>query len=280
MSSNGFPAMALALFLAGGSSADDAGTETQEDPIVHAPGTEVGFHRKCADAERYRVQAYAVLESSDDRARALAHIHARRDPVRREEIFVGMNLVAMQLEAGPDWSDTPYSIRLNACSSARQIEGPDHTEYDANPEPGLGERRTFRTDAHGSMAWLDFVEPTEPEGRTDRSYNWSPPLETTAGELGIDESDRRVQLGLTLTHGATGAQIRLTGPALWVPDRIWYLTPPEPRRLGFFGMLNPFDEGSVWAALSNASRHGRCIDERRYAKLWFRKVSPASEESS
>ena len=36
---------------------------------------------------------------------------------------------------------------------------------------------------------------------------------------------------------------------------------------------NPIDKGSVWAALGNAARYGHCIDERRYAKRWFREIS-------
>lgn len=282
MTRNGFFAVSLALVLASGSSGDDALPDTgAQDPIVQAAGTEVGFHRQCADADPYRVQAYASLQSQDGRARALARFYARRDAVRREEVFVGMNLVAMELEAGPKWGDTPFAMRLDASSSRGQVTGPDYTKYSTNPAPGMGEQRMFRTDGQGWMAWLDFVEPTEPEGKTERAYNWSPELEATATELGLDESERRVLLGLTFTHGETGAEIRLTGPALRVPDRLWNEIPPEPRMLGLFGMLNPFDEGSVWSWLSNAARYGHCVNERRYAKHWFRTTSSTgSAESS
>ena len=270
MSPNGFFAVAMVLALTSELSADDA---EAKDSIVHEAGTEVGFHRECADAEPFRVQAYASLRSDDGRGRALARLYARRDPVRREEVFVGMDLVAMEVEAGRDWGDAPYAVRLDARSGIRQVMGPDYTTYSANPAPGMGEERTFRTDGDGRTAWLDFVEPTEPEGKTDRSHNWSPSLEATATELGLDESDRRVRLGLTLANGETDDEIRLTGPALWIPDRVWNQVPPKPRTLGLFGMLNPFDEGSVWAWLSNAARYGHCVDERRYAKRWFRQSS-------
>ncbi|MDE0053755.1 MAG: hypothetical protein OXT64_05790 [Gammaproteobacteria bacterium] len=264
--------------LAGGSSADDANPDAAEshEPIVHEAGTVVEFHRKCADAEPYRVEAYAALHSEGDRARALATIYARRDAVRREEVFLGMRIVALQLQAGPEWANAPYAIHLTAQASERQVTGPDHPTYSANPEPGMGEQRAFRADNDGRMAWLDFVEPTEPERETNRAYNWSPMLETTATELGLDESDRRVLLGLTLTHGETGEEIPLTGPALRVPDRVWHQVPPKPRRLGLLATLNPFDKGSVWAALGNAARYGHCIDERRYAKRWFRDI-PSTE---
>ena len=281
MTRNGFFAVSLALALASGSSGDNALPDAEvRESIVHKAGTEVGFHRQCADADPYRVQAYASLQSEDGRARALARFYARRDAVRREEIFVGMSLVAMELEAGPEWGDTPYAIRLHASSSTAQVTGHDYTEYSANPAPGMGEQRMFRTDARGSMAWLDFVEPTEPDRKTDRAYNWSPELEATATKLGLHDSDRRVLLGLTLTHGETSAEIRLTGPALWVPDRLWNEIPPEPRTLGLFGMLNPFDEGSVWSWLSNAARYGHCVNERRYAKHWFSETSSADHAES
>ncbi len=265
----------LVLVLTCGSSAEDANPDTAraQDPIVHEAGTVVEFHRKCADAEPYQVAAYAALRSEDDRARALATIYVRRDAVRREEVFVGMRLVALELQAGPEWADAPFAIHLAAKSSASQVTGPGHTTYSANPEPGTGEERAFRADIDGRMEWLDFVEPTDPERETDRAYNWSPMLEATATDLGLNESDRRVALGLTLTHGETGDEIRMTGPALRVPDRVWHQVPPKPRRLGLLATLNPFDKGSVWAALGNAARYGHCVDERRYAKRWFREIS-------
>ena len=267
--------LALVPVLAGGSSAEDANPHAAklQDSIVHEAGTVVEFHRKCADAEPYRVEAYAALHSEGDRARALATFYARRDAVRREAIFLGMRLVALELHAGQEWADAPYAIHLTAEASGRQVTGPGYTTYSANPEPGIGEQRLFRTDNDGRMAWLDFVEPTEPERQTDRAYNLSPMLETTATELGLNESDRRVALGLILSHGETGDEIRMTGPALRVPDRVWHQVPPKPRRLGLLATLNPFDKGSVWAALGNAARYGHCIDERRYAKRWFRQTT-------
>ena len=54
MSPNGFFAVAMVLAVTSELSADDA---EAKDSIVDEAGTEVGFHRKFADAERYRVQA-------------------------------------------------------------------------------------------------------------------------------------------------------------------------------------------------------------------------------
>ncbi len=89
----------------------------------------------------------------------------------------------MKVAAGSEWGDTSFAIRLDAGSSGREVKGPDYTEYSANPAPGIGEQRTFRTGGDGRMAWLDFVEPTEPEGKTDRSYNWPPSLEASRRDL-------------------------------------------------------------------------------------------------
>ena len=268
--SRSFP-VALAVVLAGCATATDVPPRAAEpqNPIVHEAGTEIGFHRKCADAEPFWAQAYGAFRSGDGRVRALANLHARRDPVRLTEVVVGMRLVAMQVDAGPEWADAPLALRMDARSQGRRIVGADHAEYSANPAPGTGERRSFRTDARGRMAWLDFIEPTEPEGKTDRAYNWSPSMEVSATELGLTEPERRVLLDLTLTHRDTGDEIRLTGPSLRVPDRIWNETPPKPRVLGLVATLNPFDRGSVWAWLANSARYRHCIEERRAAKRWF-----------
>ncbi len=266
-----FVAVALAMALGGLALASSGEPEASEpeEPIVHEPGNEVRFERDCSDAEPYRVQAYAALRSEDGRARALVNLYARRDAVRLDEVFVGMRLVAMAIDAGPKWAAAPFSIYMSARSTDRMILGADHARFDANPAPGDGERRAFRTDGGGRMAWLDFVEPTEPEGETDRSYNWSPDLEVTATELGLADHDRSATLDLTVAHAQTDAEIRLAGPALWVPEKIWSQKPDKPKALGLFGMLNPFEKGSVWRWLAHGTRYGHCIDERRQAKRWF-----------
>ena len=266
-----FVAVALAMALGGLALASSGEPEASEpeEPIVHEPGNDVRFERDCSDAEPYRVQAYAALRSEDGRARALVNLYARRDAVRLDEAFVGMRLVAMAIDAGPKWAAAPVSIYMSARSTDQMIHGAEHARYSANPTPGDGERRAFRTDGSGRMVWLDFVEPTEPEGETDRSHNWSPDLEVTATELGLTDHDRSATLDLTVAHAQTDAEIRLAGPALWVPEKIWSQKPDKPKALGLFGMLNPFEKGSVWRWLAHRTRYGHCIDERRHAKRWF-----------
>ena len=263
--------VAFAMASAGGTFASGAGPDAvkADEPIVYEPRNEIRFERYCSDAEPYRVQAYAALRSGDGRARALVNLYARRDAVRLDEVFVGMRLVAMAIDAGPKWAAAPFSIYMSARSSDQMIHGAEHARYSANPTPGDGERRAFRTDGSGRMVWLDFVEPTEPEGETDRSHNWSPELEVTATELGLTDQDRSATLNLTAAHAQTDAEIRLAGPALWIPERIWSQKPDKPKALGLFGMLNPFEKGSVWRWLAHRTRYGHCIDERRHAKRWF-----------
>ena len=262
-------AVTLAVVLVGGSSAGGAAPAV-EDPVVSTPGNEVAFRRDCADAEPYQVRAYAALRSEGGRAQALARVLAWRHAVQRDEVFVSLELVALELDAGSEWADAPFAMRMDASAgTGRRIVGTDYTEYGANTEPGVGEVRAFRADAAGRMAWLDFVEPTERGTLFDRLHNHAPDMRVSGTELGLSDSERRVSLGLTLTHGRSGEEIRLAGPAVRVPDRIWRATPPEPRAMGFLATINPFDEASVWAWLGNSVRYRHCVEERREAKRWF-----------
>ena len=270
MSRDCYLALALWVTLAGGSAAGEARPDAgQGEPIVHETGSEIGFHRKCADVERYQVWAYGALRSEDGRARALASFYARRHAVQLDEVFVGLQLVALRVDAGAAWADAPFALRMDAQSTGRRIAGADHLEYGANPERGVGEAVAFGADVDGQADWLDFVEPAEGEKLLDRRFNHSPVMEVTASELALSDPDRRVTLALTLTNGRTGDEIVLAGPAMQVPDRIWNANPPEPRVLGFFESLNPFDEGSVWRWMAHQARYDHCVEERRHAKRWF-----------
>ncbi|MYE10419.1 MAG: hypothetical protein F4X99_01895 [Gammaproteobacteria bacterium] len=271
MSRNRYLATALLVALTVGSSAAATKLDASEpeEPIVHDAGTEIGFHRECADVERYQVWAFGALRSEGDRARALARLYARRHAVQLDEVFVGLQLVALQVDAGVAWADAPFALRMDAHSTGHRIIGTDHVDYGANPERGVGEILTFGTDVDGRADWLDFIEPAEGEKLFDRRFNHSPQMEVTATELALSDSDRRVTLALTLTHRETGDEIVLTGPAMRVPDRIWNANPPEPRVLGLFQSLNPFDEGSVWRWMAHQARYNHCVDERRHAKRWF-----------
>ena len=271
MSRNRYLAAALLAALTGGSSAAETKLDASvpEEPIVHEAGTEIGFHRKCADVEPYQAWAYGALRSEDGRARALAGFYARRHAVQLDEIFVGLQLVALRVDAGAAWADAPFALRMDAHSTGHRIIGNDHIDHGTNPERGVGEVVAFGADIDGRADWLDFVEPAQGEKLFERCFNHSPQMEVSATELALSDSDRRVTLALTLTHRETGDEIVLTGPALQVPDRIWDANPPEPRVLGFFESLNPFDEGSVWRWMAHQARYNHCVEERRYAKRWF-----------
>ena len=236
---------------------------------VYRASDNIRFERHCANAEAHRVQAYAALASEDGRARALVLAYARHDAVRRDDIFVGLRLVALRVEAGEDGADSHWSMRMEARGTGGGFAGSEHTHYDSNPARGEGERRAFRADAAGTLDWLDF---TEPEGEGDRAlypHNWSPEMETTAARLALSDGAREVTLDLVLTQLDSGESIRLPGPALWIPDRIWHERPPKPKTLGLLAALNPFEEGGVWQWVARGAKYGKCIEERRAAKRRF-----------
>ena len=93
-------------------------------PVVHASDAEIRFGRKCANADPHRVQAHAWFRAAERRALVLGNVYARRDPTRREEVFIGVLLVGMRLDGGPDWADAPFSIRLEAIAGERRWSGP------------------------------------------------------------------------------------------------------------------------------------------------------------
>ena len=67
----------------------------------------------------------------------------------------------------------------------------------------------------------------------------------------------------------TGEVLRLPGPMLWVPDRIWHERAPKPKTLGLLDALNPFEEGGIWQTLARGTKYRACIEERRAAKRRF-----------
>ena len=147
--------------------------------------------------------------------------------------------------------------------------GAEHPAYDANPARGEGERRAFRADASGALDWLDFTEPDDEGDRGIYPHNWSPEMETTAAVLRLSDAHRDVALDLVLTQVHSGESLRLPGPMLWIPDRIWHERASKPKTLGLLAVLNPFEEGGVWQWLARGSKYGGCIEERRAAKRSF-----------
>ena len=103
----------------------------------------------------------------------------------------------------------------------------------------------FRADASGAFDWLNFTEPDDEGDRGTYPHNWSPEMETTVAVLRLSDAHRHVALDLVLTATDTGEAVRLPGPKLWVPDRIWHERAPKPKTLGFFAALNLFEEGGI-----------------------------------
>ena len=202
--------------------------------VYRAPDT-IQFERHCADAEAYRVQAYAELESEDGLARALVLAYARHDAVRRDDVFIGR---AGEANAGAAWA-----MRMEARSASGGYVGAEHPAYDANPARGEGERRAFRADASGALDWLDFTEPDDEGDRGIYPHNWSPEMETTAAALRLSDVHGDLALDLVLTQVHSGESLRLPGPMLWLPDRIWHERAPKPKTLGLLAALSPFQRG-------------------------------------
>ena len=229
----------------------------------------IRFERHCADAEAHQVQAWAELRSVNGRARALVRAYARHDPVRRNDIFVGLRLVGLRIEAGEVAIHSNWTMRMEAHGAGGTYVDVEHSGYDSNPARGEGEHHPFRADETGALEWLDFSEPDDGKGGGRYPYNWSPEMETTAARLKLSDDSREVALDLVLTQLGTGKTIWLAGPTVWIPDRIWHGRPPKPKTLGPLSVLNPFQKGGVWQWLRRGAKYGDCIEERRTAKRTF-----------
>ena len=224
----------------------------------------VRFENKCADAIPHQVQAYAELRSEEGSARALVLVYARRGASRGQEMFVGARLVAMRLEAavaGANWS-----VSLEAHTAGGRYVGVKHSHYICCPSRGEGRRRPFRTDSTGVLEWLDSPEPFGGKWSGMYPCNCSPKMETTASVLGIADEIRDVTLNLVLTDVGDGNTVRLCGPGIRVPDRIWNERRSESSVSGQFDSLNLFGRFGLWQRLSRAARCWGCIRERRRAK--------------
>ena len=229
----------------------------------------VQFEHKCADAVPHQVQAYAELGSEDGHARALVLLYARRDAVRRGEVFVGARLVAMRLETGKENGGAKWSVSLEARTAGAHHIGERHSHYINCPARGEGIRRAFRTDSTGVLDWLDYAEPFEGKGSGGYPCNWSPRMETTAAALRMSQECRNVALDLMLTETDTGHTVRLSGPGVCVPDRIWNECLSKPKTRGWFASFNPFTRCGHWGAFARAAGYQECILERRSAKRDF-----------
>ena len=229
----------------------------------------VQFEHKCADAVPRQVQAYAELRSEDGRARALVLLYARRDSIQRYEVFVGARLVAMRLEAGRENGGTKWSVSLEGSTAAAHHVGERHSHYICCPTRGEGVRRAFRTDRSGVLDWLDYAEPFEGNSSGGYPFNWSPRMETTAAALRMSPESPTVALELVLIEMESGYTVRLSGPDVTVPDRIWHEPLPKSTTRSRFASFNPFARGGLLRTLARAARYRECVLERRSAKREF-----------
>ena len=227
----------------------------------------VQFERRCANAVPHQVQAYAELRSEDRCARALVLVYARRDSVRPHEVVVGARLVAMRLEttnAGVQWS-----VSLEAHTQGGHHLGTRHSHYICCPSRAERRWRTFRTDRTGVLEWLDYPEPLGKYWRSGYPRNWSPNMETTASILGVTDESRDVALELVLTKSEDGSAVRLRGPGIRIPDRIWYKRRPKSKIWGRFASLDPYGRFALWRTILRAVLYWGCVTERRNAKRNF-----------
>ena len=227
----------------------------------------VRFEHRCADAEPHRVQAYAEMGSEDGRARALVLVYARRGLERGNDVHVGVRLVAMRLDAGR--TGAKWSVRLEAGTASDRHIGHDHSHYVSFPARGEARRRPFRTNSDGVLDWLDYTEPFGGTGGCSYPCNWSPRMEAPAAALELTHESRNVALDLVLTEADGGNPVRLCGPTILVPDRIWYARPSNPANPDLLASLNPFAQGGLWQTLARATRSLECVRERRWAKRTF-----------
>ena len=229
----------------------------------------VRFDHACADVEPHQVQAYAELESEDGNSRALVLVYARRDPTRRCTVFVGARLVTMRLEAGIGNAATKWSVDLEAHTTVTRHIAASHSHYICCPTRGEGRRRAFQTDGTGALEWLDYPE-SDGERRSGRfPRNCSPRMEATAATLGMDRESPYVTLDLLLIKSKGEDTVRLFGPTIRIPDRIWDEPPaiPKPRRL--LNSLNPFAPDGLWHVLERATKARKFTRQGRSAKRDF-----------
>ena len=198
---------AASCILAGAASA------ANEDFRAYRADDTIRFERHCADAVQHQVQAWGQIESDDGRSHALVLAYARHHPVRRDDIFIGLRLVVLHVEAGEEAADAHWSLRMEA-NGPRSYVGPEHDSYDSNPAPGEGERLAFRADGRGVLQWLDSTEPGDEDDRGGHPHNWSPEMETTAAELALSDSAREVTLDLVLTQLEPAEAMRMPGPTV------------------------------------------------------------------
>ncbi|MDE0097951.1 MAG: hypothetical protein OXN16_15030 [Gammaproteobacteria bacterium] len=261
--------VAIAVMLLGGiaCTAEPAGPETGSgpEPALHPPGGRIGFTRKCADEESHRVGAYARMESTDGRVRAVAAVFVGYPAEGGDALRVEVWLQRLRIDGGESWRNVSWTIRLLAGSDSLEREGPEMDGF-LSHERGPQE---FRTGDNGTVDWITFVEPGEEVDGAEPFYHEGPDLGFALADLGVDGPNDEFRLGLEIRNRNNGETIRLPAPLVRVPERVWAMESPDPRPLGLLGTLDPREEGGLPRFLGRAWKYRKCIEERRAAKRFL-----------
>ncbi len=256
-------AIAALLMASGACATEPAGSGS--DPALHPPEGRIGFEQKCADEEPHRVRAYARMESSDGRARAVVVVLAGYPAEGGEAVRIDVRLQRLKIDGGRAWRNAPYTIRLLANSASSELEGPEIGSFLSHGK-GL---QSFRTGEAGTADWITFLEPDEEADGAEKFYHEGPDLGFDAADLGVDGPDDEIGLALDIRNRKNGEIIRLPGPLVRVPERVWTMSPPDLRPLGLLEMLDPTVEGGLPRFLHRAWKYRKCIEERRDAKRYL-----------
>ncbi len=82
----------------------------------------------------------------------------------------------------------------------------------------------------------------------------------------IKALEKAHRLNFIIKNLDTGETISLAGPVIENLKERLQLKQPESKTLGFFDILNPFQEGGLWSVLGSAFRYGDCIYLRKQSK--------------
>ena len=259
-------AAVLALLLANGACATSPAEPVFEpDPVLHPPVGRIVFNRMCADEDPYRVKAYARMELLDGRARAVAAVLVGYRATGGKTVHIDVRIQRLKLDAGKEWRNADYTIRIEARSARVVVKGRKVGGY---VEDTTGKKR-FSTDEAGTADWITFVEPEDRDEDSDSFYRFGPELDIKAQDLGVEGPQDEFDLALMLQNEANGQTLELSGPRVRIPERIWAMNPPTPKNLGLVQTLNPSQEGGLFSTLGRAWKYRKCIEERKTAKRFL-----------
>ena len=197
------------------------------------------------------------MESVDARARAVASVRAGYHATGGKTVFISVRIQRLKLDAGAHWGESDYTIRLTARSERATLEGSEVRSY---VESAKGEF-AFRTGAAGTGDWITFVEREDEVEGFERFRRFGPQLGFTAQELAVRGPEDEFDLTLSVRNSTNGQVIKMPGPRVRIPERIWALNPPMPGTLGLLGMLNPAQEGGLFDVVGRGWKYRKCTLE-------------------